>query len=69
MGISEQLINDKKGKAVAVLIPVSQYRKIKERLEELEEIKAFDKAMKRKPHYTAFDEAVKKIRSKRKRRA
>ena len=66
MSITEQLVNDKNGNAVAVLIPVSRYRKMKEMLEELDDIKAFDKAMKRKHKFVPFNEAVKRINAKRK---
>ena len=69
MSITEQLVKDKKGNAVAVLIPVSRYRKMKKMLEELEDIKSFDKAMKRKHKFVPFHEAVKRISSKRKSRA
>lgn len=66
MSITEQVVVDKKGNTIAVQIPVNQYRKIKELLEELDDIKAFDKAMKRKHHFSSFDEAVKRIKSNRK---
>lgn len=66
MSITEQVLLNKKGDAVAVQIPINQYKKIKERLEELEDIKAFDKAMKRKLVFSDFNEAVKKIKSSRK---
>ncbi len=66
MSITEQLVMDKKGNTVAVQIPVNQYRKIKLMLEELDDIKAFDKAMKRKQSFIPFNEAVKNIKSNRK---
>jgi len=69
MSITEQLVKDKKGKAIAVLIPVGKYRKMKEMLEELKDIKAFDKAMNRKHRFTPFNEAIKRIRSNRKSKA
>lgn len=69
MSITEQLVRDEKGNTVAMLIPVDKYRKMKEKIEELEDIRAFDKAMKRKLKFTPFQEAVKKIRSNRKSRA
>ena len=68
MSINEQFIKDKKGNAVAVLIPVGRYKKMKEMLEELEDIKAYDKAMKRKHKFIPFQEAVKSINAKRKSR-
>ena len=35
MSISEQLVKDEKGNAVAVLIPVGKYKKMREMLEEI----------------------------------
>ena len=66
MSITEQLVMDKKGNTVAIQIPVNQYKKIKLLLEELDDIKTFDKAMKRKHSFIPFNEAVKNINSNRK---
>ena len=66
MSITELMVIDKKGNAVAVLIPIGQYRKMKEMLEDLGDIKAFDNAIKRKHKFTFFKEAVKKIQLNRK---
>jgi len=66
MSMTEQVLIDNNGKAIAVQIPISQYKKIKERLEELDDIKAFDKAMSKKLVFTDFKDAVKKIKSSRK---
>jgi hypothetical protein len=68
MSITEHLVTDEKGNTIAVQIPVSQYKKIKEMMEELQDIKTFDKAMKRKQHFVPFDEAVKRIKANRKRK-
>ena len=43
MSITEQIVTDKKGKPVAVQIPVEQYKKLLELAEEMEDIRAFDK--------------------------
>ncbi len=66
MSITEQVILNKKGKAVAVQIPMNQYKKLLELAEEMEDIKAYDLAMKRKPQFIAFDKAVKELKAKRK---
>ena len=66
MSITEQIVTDKNGNPVAVQIPMNQYKKIKEMLEELEDIKAFDKAMNRKQQFTPFEEAVKRFKATRK---
>lgn len=66
MSIKEQVVIDKKGKPVAIQIPVSQYKKMLEMMEELEDIKAFDKAIKRKQQFTPFNDAVKRLKVARK---
>ena len=66
MFLAEQMLKDTNGKSIAVLIPVEKYKKMKEMMEELEDIKSFDKAMKRNFRFKPFDEAVKKIRMQRK---
>lgn len=63
-----QYITDDKGKKVAVLLPLKQYNKMLEELEELEDIKAYDKVMKSKPEFVPFDKAVKEIVAKRKKK-
>jgi hypothetical protein len=66
MSITEQFVLNKKGKPIAVQLPVSQYKKLLELAEEMEEIKAYDRAMKRKHKYIPFDKAVKELKAKRK---
>jgi hypothetical protein len=66
MSITEQIVTDKKGKTVAVQLPVKQYKKLLELAEEMEEIKAYDRAMKRKHSFIPFDKAVKELKAKRK---
>ena len=66
MSITEQIVTNKKGKAVAVQIPLSKYKKLLELAEEMEDIKAFDRAMKRKKDFIPFDQAVKELKAKRK---
>ncbi len=64
MSITEQIVTDKKGKAVAVQIPMSQYKKLLELAEEMEDIKAYDKAMKRRQDFIPFAQAVKELKAK-----
>ena len=66
MSITEQIVLNKKGKPIAVQIPVSQYKKLLSLAEEMEDIKAYDLAMKRKHHFIPFDKAVKQLKAKRK---
>jgi ribosomal protein L16/L10AE len=66
MSITEQIITDKKGKPIAVQLPVNQYKKLLELAEEMEEIKAYDRAMKRNHAFIPFDQAVNELKAKRK---
>lgn len=66
MSIAEQMIINKKGKTVAVQIPFNQYKKLLELAEEMEDIKAFDRAMKRRHQFIPFDKALKELKAKRK---
>lgn len=63
-----QFVTDKKGKKVAVLIPLKEYEKMLDELDELECIKVYDKVKKESPEYLPIDEAFKEIEKKRKRR-
>ncbi len=66
MSITEQIVSNKNGKALAVQIPVAQYKKLLELAEEMEDIKAYDKAMKRIHDFVPFEQAVKELKAKRK---
>ncbi len=66
MSIKEQIVVDKKGKAVAVQIPLNQYKKLLELAEEMKDIKAYDRAIKRNHSFVPFAEAVKELKAQRK---
>ncbi len=61
MSINEQIVVDKKGKPLAVQIPVQQYKKILEIIEEMEDIKAYKKAKKAKSEWLSFEAAFAEI--------
>jgi PHD/YefM family antitoxin component YafN of YafNO toxin-antitoxin module len=42
-----QFITDNNGKKLAVVLPIKEYNKLIEELEDLEDVKEFDKAMKK----------------------
>ena len=46
--VKENFVTDAKGNRIAVLLPIKDYNKILEELEDLEDNKAYDKAMSRK---------------------
>ena len=56
-----QYITDIKGKKTSVILPIRDYEKIIEALEELEDIKAYDRAKSRKSEPIPFEQAVKEI--------
>ena len=51
-----QFITDNKGKKVAVILPLYDYNKMIEELEEKEDIKLFDTVKKKKEERISFDD-------------
>jgi hypothetical protein len=66
MSIDEQILVDNKGKTVAVQIPISQYKKMLEIIEEMEDIKAYKKAKKQKSDWVPFEKAFVNIETRKK---
>ena len=60
-----QFITDDKGKKLAVILPIEDYNEMIENLEELEDIKLYDKAKKDKDEALPIDEAFKLIEQER----
>jgi len=60
--IHQDFLIDEKGKKKAVVVPFSEWKKIREELEELDEIRAYDKAKSKPSNPVLFEEAVKQIR-------
>ena len=56
-----QCITDTNGKKVSVVLPIRSYKKMLEELEELEDLKAYDRAKARKSEPIPFNQAVKEI--------
>lgn len=54
-------ITDTIGKKTGVILPIRDYEKIMEKLEELEDIKAYDHAKTRKSEPIPFEQALKEI--------
>jgi len=61
-----QFITDQKGKKLSVILPIKDYKKIMEELEELEDIRLYDEAMENKDKSIPADKAFKQIEAKRK---
>jgi PHD/YefM family antitoxin component YafN of YafNO toxin-antitoxin module len=66
MTLNPQYVTDKRGKKVAVQLSVKEYAYLLDELELKEDVKAYDKAMKRKQFFSSFEDAVKRIKSARK---
>jgi hypothetical protein len=66
MSIAEQIVVDKKGKAVAVQIPVRQYKKLLAMMEEMEDIRAYRKAKKRKSKWIPAEKVFAALEKKHK---
>jgi oligoendopeptidase F len=61
-----QFITNDSGKKLAVILPISRYRKMIEDIEELEDIRAYDEAKKDNEPSISIDEAFEMIEKKRK---
>ena len=60
-----QFITDKKGKKIAVIISIKDYKKMLDDLEAIEDVKLYDKAKKNPEESMVAEEAFKFIESKR----
>ncbi len=60
--LHQEYLIDEKGKKKAVVVPFAEWKKIREELEELDDIRAYDKAKSKPSDPVLFDEAVKQIR-------
>ncbi len=56
-----QYITDTSGKKMSVILPIRDYEKIMEGLEELEDIKAYDRAKSYKSEPIPFEQAIKEL--------
>jgi len=59
--VRQQFIEDNQGKRIAVLMPIDQYNKMLEQLEEIDDIRAYDAAKAEEDEVIPFDQAVKEI--------
>lgn len=66
--LRENFVVDAKGNRVGVFLPIKDYNKLLEELEELDDIKAYDKAMSRKLEFVPLEQALKQIETSRKKK-
>ena len=59
--VNEGYVVDKDGARVGVILPIEEYRKLLEELEELESIRAYDAAKNSGDEAIPFDQAVREI--------
>lgn len=59
--VQPQYITDNTGKKISVILPIKDFKAIMEELEELEDIKLYDKAKKDKDESLPINEAFKLI--------
>ena len=62
--VRKDYLIDEKGEKKAVVVPFSEWHKIKEALEELDDIRAYDKSKSQPSEPVSFNEAIKKIRKR-----
>jgi PHD/YefM family antitoxin component YafN of YafNO toxin-antitoxin module len=60
-----QFVTDNHGKKLAVILPIKEYNKMLDELEELEDIKLYDEAKKTNEPSIPIDDAFKMIEAKR----
>lgn len=63
-----QYITDNKGKKLSVVLPMKEYKKMMEELEELEDIRLYDEAMADNQPSMPIDQAFALIEAKRKKK-
>ena len=59
--VNEGYVVDENGARVGVILPMEEYRKLMEELEELESIRAYDAAKNSGDEAIPFDQAVREI--------
>ena len=60
-----EIVIDRKQKPKAVLLPYSEWNKVIAEMEELEDIRAYDRAKARREEAIPFEQAVKELKKRR----
>lgn len=66
--MSTQFVTDNHGKKLAVILPIKEYNKMVDDLEELEDIKLYDSAKKGKQQFVDAEKAFAAIEKKRRKK-
>jgi hypothetical protein len=64
--LATTFITDRKGKKISAVLPIRQYQQLLEQREELEDIRAYDKAKAKKEKPILLREAIRQRRKKQK---
>ncbi|MFN8276833.1 MAG: hypothetical protein U0T84_05080 [Chitinophagales bacterium] len=64
--VSPKYITNRAGKKISVVLPIKDFNAIMEELEELDDIRRYDKAKKSKEKAVPVDDAFRQIEAKRK---
>ena len=64
--LATTFIIDEKGKRISAVVPIKRYKQLLEEAEELEDIKAYDKAMSRKQEFVPLETAMNELELTRK---
>ena len=62
-GTRERYLVDEQGKRIAVVIPIEEYERLLEELEELDDLRAFDEAMASGDEEVPFEQVVAEFES------
>ena len=62
--VKENFVTDAKGKRIAVMLPIRDYKKMLEELEELEDIRMYDEVKNRKEESIPFEQYLKQRKKK-----
>lgn len=63
--VHPEIVIDSKRKPTAVLLPYSEWNRVVADMEELDDIRAYDRAKARRDESISFEQAVKEFRKKR----
>ena len=63
--MTTQFVTDDHGNKIAIILPIKEYNKMVDDLEELEDIKSYDAAKKSDQEFVVAEEAFKEIEKKR----
>lgn len=64
-----QFVTDKKGRRIAVIIPIKEYENLMEELDDLACIRMYDQAIQERPEFLPAEKAFREVEKKRKRKA